>query len=159
MRLNSHTKQAIVRSIMADVPKPDYRKRYEEIQAAIVKAMCPEARKLYKVAPKALSEIYIGNICYGGDHYRRTVIKGDVTEDTVEAICAPYKAEDEARGAVESKLRGAIEGCSTLKQLKAALPEFEKYFPTEVQQTKGLPALANVVADLTKLGWPAKAKA
>jgi hypothetical protein len=35
------------------------------------------------------------------------------------------------------------------------LPEFEKYFPAEdAPISKNLPALANMVADLTKLGWP-----
>jgi hypothetical protein len=47
------------------------------------------------------------------------------------------------------------EGASTRKALVAALPEFEKYLPAEVEApVRSLPAIANVVAEFTKAGWP-----
>ena len=45
----------------------------------------------------------------------------------------------------------------TVDKFFEAFPEFEKYLPSEAQPTKNLPALANVVADLSKLGWPKNA--
>ncbi len=51
-------------------------------------------------------------------------------------------------------LRGVVEGCNTVKQLKEALPEFAKYAPHEEATSKNLPALANVVAEFSKAGWP-----
>lgn len=48
--------------------------------------------------------------------------------------------------------------CKTLKQARERLPEFEKYPPKDVEKSPTmLPALANLVADLTKVGWPATA--
>ena len=55
---------------------------------------------------------------------------------------------------LESTIRGIVGGCSTLKQLREALPEFAKYMPTEQEPlSKCLPALANVVADFQAAGF------
>jgi hypothetical protein len=98
-------------------------------------------------------------LCYDGSWDTRYIIAGDVAEKDIKAICEPYKAEDETRYKAERSLAGVVEACSTLKQLKERLPEFTKYYPTEEAPTANLPALANVVADLSKLGWPKGAKA
>ena len=159
MNLNKYTKAAIVRSIMADVPAPDKTKRHAAVQEAIVKAMSPECRKLYKKTPGALIRHYVGGTTYDGSTYEtHEVIKGDVPTSTIDAILKPYIDEDEAYYKARVQLKAAVEGCRTLGALKKAFPEFEKYLPTEAQPTKNLPALANVVADLSKLGWPKDAK-
>lgn len=155
MRLDKYTKLSIVRAIMDDVPAPDKAKRRTDLQAAIVKAMSPEARKLYNKTPKALRTYYVGDTIYDGHGWgARDIIAGDVEDKVVEALLKPYKAEDEERYAVKRKLQGIVEGCSTLKQLQTLLPEFKQYMPTEATPTKNLPAVANMVADLSKFGWP-----
>lgn len=157
MKLNKYTKQAIVRAIMNDVPQPDKTKRHAAVQAAIVKAMSPECRKVYNKTPSALATCYLGDISYDGCNWHtRDVIKGDVPNETIKAIIKPYEDEDEAHREARAQLEAAVDGCSTLNALKKAFPEFEKYLPTEAKPTKNLPALANVVADLSKLGWPKK---
>jgi len=158
MKLNKYDKQAIVKAIMADVPKPDKVKRRAEIQAAIVKAMSPTVRKVFKESPQALREYHVhGDLTYDGDWKSRTVVVGDVTNDVLEAILKPYMDKDEAIYAAHIKLRNAVDSCTTRKALMDRLPEFEKYFPAEgAPISKNLPALANVVADLSKLGWPKK---
>ncbi len=154
-RITKWDKESIVRAIMADVPKPDKTKRKEELQAAIVKAMSPECRKLYNKSPSALRTYHIGDLVYDNCNWAsREIIKGDVTEAVVDDLCKKYKAEDEAYNDARRALKGAIESCSTLKQLNDRLPEFKKYFPTAEKPAANLPALANVVADLAKLGWP-----
>jgi hypothetical protein len=152
MRLDKHTKQAILRSIVADIPKPTVEVAKLEIQAALLKAMSPLARKLYKQNPAALAKDRIGHD-HGFD-YNAMVVVGDADFATV---MKPYVEAKDQRRDVYNKLKGIIEGCTTLKQLKTLLPEFEKYMPTEEAPTKNLPAVANVVADLTKLGWPKQA--
>ena len=154
MKLGKWDKEAIVNAIMADVPKVDKKKRKEEIQAAIVKAMSPEARKLYKTCPEALRTYCIGDLIYDGTWGSRDVIVGDVNDEKRSAIVKPYKDEDQKRYDTKQSLKAAIMACSTLKQLKERLPEFEKYYPSEAKPVANLPALANVVADLSKLGWP-----
>ena len=155
MRLDKYTKASIVKAIMNDVPQPDKVKRLADLQAAIVKAMSPEVRKVYKTKPKALRSHYLGDVIYDRSNWStRDVIAGDVDDDTIAELCKPYKAEDKARSDAHSKIAGIVDGCSTLAQLKKLLPEFVSYMPTETAPAKNLPAVANVVADLSKLGWP-----
>ena len=147
-------KQAIVRAIMADVPRVDKDKRRKELQAAIVKLMSPEARKLFNKTPNALRTYHVGEITYNGQWGSRDIIIGDVTDAKVDELCTKYKEEDNARYDIERKLKGIVETCRTVKQLNDRLPEFKKYFPTVEKPVANLPAIANVVADLSKLGWP-----
>ena len=148
-------KQAIVKAIMADVPKVDKKKRREELQAAIVKFMSPEARKLFKTSPHALRTYHVGDITYDSCSWStREIISGDFTNDKIDELCVKYKEEDRARYDIECKLKGIVETCRTVKQLNDRLPEFKKYFPTVEKPVANLPAIANVVADLSKLGWP-----
>jgi hypothetical protein len=49
--------------------------------------------------------------------------------------------------------------CFTDDALRRNLPEFEKYMPKEEpKEEKQLPMVTTLIADLTKLGWPAGAK-
>lgn len=158
MKIDKFTRLSIVRAIMADVPKPDKAKRRADLQAAIVKAMSPNVRKVFKESPGALRYQYFGDLTYDNTNWSsRELVTGDVTEQKLEELTKPYKDEDEARSAAQCKLQGVIESCTTRKQLMDRLPEFEKYYPAEgTPVSKNLPALANVVADLSKLGWPKK---
>ena len=156
MRLDKYDKQAIVKAIMADVPKPDKVKRRADLQAAIVKAMSPDVRKVFKNTPGALKVSYFNDLLYDGMTWStRELVVGDVPDDKLKELAAPYRAEDKAIDEARIKLQGAIEGCNTRKALMTRLPEFEKYYPAEdAPMSKNLPALANVMADLSKLGWP-----
>ena len=156
MRLDKYAKQAIVKAIMADVPKPDKVKRRDDLQAAILKAMSPAVRKVFKECPGALKTAYFNDLLYDGMRWStREIVIGDVSEDKLKELTAPYIDEDEAIRNAKAKLEGAIEGCTTRKALMTRLPEFEKYYPAEnAPMSKNLPALANVMADLSKLGWP-----
>lgn len=154
MRLTKNDKQAIVRAIMADVPKPDKKKRREELQEAVVKAMSPEARKLFKVCPSASRTKYVGELIYDGSWSSRDIIVGDVSDGIIEKFKEKYDDEDKKIFKAGCELKNAIESCSTLKQLNDRLPEFKKYFPLEQKSSANLPALTNIVANLEKLGWP-----
>lgn len=150
MKIDRYAKQSIATAILQDIPKPAHSVVRDAIQAALVKAMSPEARKLYKTAPKALATrrlaSYESLLDFGVDF-----VVGDADYETV---FAPYKAQARARDDVARQVQAAINSCNTLKQLKDRLPEFGKYFPTEAPTSKNLPAIANMVADLSKLGWP-----
>ena len=158
MRLDKYARASIVKAIMADVPKPDKVKRREDLQAAIVKAMSPDVRKVFKATPGALKTYHFGDVLYDGYSWNtRDLVVGDVPQKKLDELVKPYEDEDDARRAAQCKLEGAIEGCTTRKALMTRLPEFEKYFPAETAPlSKSLPALANVMADLSKLGWPKK---
>jgi len=155
MKFSKYTKQSIVRAIIQDIPPIDKEARAKAIKEAIVKAMSPEVRKLYKSNPTALrtDQVMYANPLrtWGYD-----VVVGDVTQDQIKAILAPYEEQEDERHNAESRLSHAFAGINTLKQALTTFPEFKKYYPTEEQPTKNLPALANVMADLSKLGWPKK---
>ena len=155
MKLTKLTKQAIVRAIIQDLPPIDKEARALAINAAIVKAMSPEVRKVFKTHPAALrtrSVEYTNPFRPWGND----VTVGDVTNDEIKAIIAPYEKQEQDRLDAQRKLSAAFEGINTLKQALTTFPEFKKYYPTEAEPTKNLPALANVMADLSKLGWPKK---
>lgn len=155
MRLTTYVKSSIIRAIMNDVPMPDKEKRRADLQAAIVKAMSPEARKLYNKTPSALRTHHVGDAIYDGRSWdTRDIIAGDVTNKAIDELLKPYMDEDAARRSAKDKIACIVGGCSTLKQLQTLLPEFKQYMPTETAPAKNLPAVANVVADLSKLGWP-----
>lgn len=155
MKLTKLTKQAIVRAIIQDIPPIDAVARAEAIKKAIVAAMSPEVRKLYKTKPDALrtDSVKYSNPfrTWGSD-----VPVGDVTAAQIKDIVAPYEKQADERMQAERKLEHAFSGINTLKQALTTFPEFKKYYPTEEEPTKNLPALANVMADLSKLGWPKK---
>lgn len=157
MRITKYEKQAIVRAIWQDVPTPNKVQRRTDLQAALVKAMSPEARKLFNRTPSALRTHNFGEIIYTGSYISRELIVGDVDKETIAKLVKQYETEDEAHYAAKRKLDGIVEGCSTLAQLKKLLPEFTSYFPSETAPTKNLPAVANMVAELSKLGWPKQA--
>jgi hypothetical protein len=155
MKLNKLTKQAIVRAIIQDIPPIDKEARALAINAAIVKAMSPEVRKLFKTHPTALRT---KSVAYTNPfrHWGNDVTVGDVTDEKIKEILKPYETQEDERTQAERRLFHAFEGINTLKQALATFPEFKKYYPTEAEPTKNLPALANVMADLSKLGWPKK---
>lgn len=157
MNLTKLHKQAIVRAIMQDTPPLDRTKWAVEIKDAIIKAMSPEVRKLYKTKPHALrtASVPYTNI---HRHWGDDLPVGDVTREQINEIVEPYDKQYKERQDMERKLTAAFEGIRTLNQAETTFPEFKKYYPTEAQPTKNLPALANVVADLSKLGWPKTTK-
>jgi hypothetical protein len=158
MKIDKYVRQSIVRAIMNDVPKPDKAKRRADLQAAIVKAMSPAVRKVFKECPGALKTSYFGDLTYNAVNWdTRDLVVGDVPDEKLEELTKPYRDEDKAIDEARIKLQGAIEGCNTRKALMTRLPEFEKYYPAEeAPMSKNLPALANVMSDLSKLGWPKK---
>ena len=145
MKLTKYTKQAIVSSILADLPPIDENKLFVELQAKLVKAMSRSCQNVYKKNPKALRVewVYLGRS-------RRAVVVGDADFD---AVFAPYKASQAEREAIKNKLTAALEACSTRKQFVDRFPEFSKYAPKEDAPCSTLPAVANLVSDLVKLGW------
>jgi len=156
MRLQKYQKEAIVRAVMADVPKPDKSKRKQIVQDAVVKAMSPECRKIFKRTPHALATHHVGDIIYDDMNWSsRTVVIGDAPSSVVTEALAKFKKEDEDIRAAREQLKSAVMACTTIKSFIKAFPEFEKYAPKDMSPVdRSLPVIANVVSDLAKLGWP-----
>jgi len=162
VKLTNHHRQDFVAAAMQDVPKIDFYSQFKELVT----------KDMIDVAPKKLSAVL------AEESLRHHVISPYCTEGgyndplgTV-AVFANYKMSDHAkvkraaltklaraqkdeRETFEAQLRGAIAGCNTLKVALVRLPEFAKYLPKEAEKTVYLPAISNLVANLTKAGWPA----
>ena len=154
MRLTKNDHDTILRGIKADMPEIDDK---GAIQAALVKAMSPTCRKLYKVTPLALATHYQNSSgVFLGGLWSHDFVKGDAD---AAAVLKPFQEKKNAREAALRAARTAVAGCSTVKQLTDRYPEFAKYAP--MQAVKGTFAL--VVTDpipaLTKEGWPTTKKA
>ena len=154
MKLNKYQKQAIVNTIMNDIPALDVAAHKARIQGEIVKLMSPAVRKVYKEQPRALNTYCVSDLYDGSSWDSRNIIVGDITEEQVKKLLKPLRDEVDKRTQTYRKLTGVVDSCTTLKKLKELLPEFEAYFPTEEEPTKNLPAVANLVTDMMQMGWP-----
>ena len=151
MKLTNYMRDAFIRSVMQDVPHPDYKAMCDEAQEALVKAMSPKVRAAYRENPKALATTYtnFGREC-------RTFYHGGVDYNEV---LAPFYEKASARYEAEKKLKSVVYGCSTVKQLRDAFPEFGKHLPSDNKPvTANLPAVSGVVAQLVSLGMKLEEK-
>lgn len=166
MRLTNPIREAFVKAVMDDVPRIDYR---EQAQTIIRRALLKAAPKVIQEGiakhPEYFNTHYVsysslgGMQCYGvtGSLYNDSAVAAltDIVNlDEIDALIKKAEAQEEQRNDLEAKLRGVAFACTTRKALVDALPEFEKYLPTESSKGTNLPALANVVADFMQAGWP-----
>lgn len=130
MNLTKSDREAFVRAVMDDVPMVDYDEQvWELLSAAAIELMLePENTRS---------------------------LENHAVWKEVEKLGEQADAQEKGREAMQRRLTATIGACRTLKQAQRMLPEFEKYLPKErgVTGTTNLP-VANLVADLTALGWP-----
>lgn len=161
MRLTKSDKDAFVLAVVQDIPKIDYQ---EQVRTLIYEdSIAQLPAKVQVIArDKALSHYLVtgsywrtsfGSIrvfgASGGNFMPSKEVQAKV-DKLNELHNEQEKRLDEAR----AKLRGAIEPCTTLKVALERLPEFETYLPKQQEKTVYLPSIANLCADLSKLGWP-----
>lgn len=174
MRFTNLIRSAILQNILNDIPDTDHQARFEAaVHADILKQLPAPVAKVY--ADKSLRPYLLsGHKGYSGarrdaeGNYVGSVFASIPTpldyEPSQELLAelAPLDAAKRAHDAQVDRTRIAIEGilksCSTSKQFLERLPEFAKYLPPETAKSSNLPALANLTADLVKLGWPKDGK-
>ena len=169
MRLTNYIREAFVKSAMQDVPAPE---NFEEKVHAIVKQdafdqMPGKIRAIsqdkelawylnqssYYFYRQPFSSVYI-NTPRGKDYKPSAKAQKQINE-----IAAAAEADKEMRSSLKSKLMAAAQACTSTKQLRELLPEFDKYLPLEAETTcRTLPAVANIMSDFVKAGWPKDAK-
>lgn len=153
MKLTQYHKDAIVRSVMNDIPTPNAKAERAKAQAALVKGMSQSCKNIFKKTPSALATVYIGRneALFGG--YGQTLICGDADSN---AILKPFRDQKKAIDDISDKVKAALKGINTRKQFIDTFPEFSAYAPADSDQCSTLPAVANVIADLVKVGWHQK---
>lgn len=165
MKLNKTQKLAFVRAAMQDVPSVDY---LEQARSRLVKLVA-DARKdagLEKVGDDRLraesvcmrkkAGEYVGAACYAHGLTSKEVSAIE-RDEKARGLVEKHQEQSAQRKELETKLAAAIAGCSTRKRAVEVLPEFEKYLPAEdAPIDRSVPAIANVVAEFSKAGWPKK---
>lgn len=150
-KLTKTDKEAIIASIIADVLKPDQSKLRDEMQKALVKGMSRACQNLYKKSPEALRTVY-ANYAYGLDRGVE-LVSGDANHKD---ILEPFSTSYQERRKVLNNIGEAVMACTTRKQFVDRFPELTSYLPTESAPCPTLPAIANAVADLVRIGFVPK---
>ena len=164
MRLTNFIRDSFIRAAMDDVPKVNYTEQAEKIAREFLKEEFKRVFPNIDMTGEALTWLEkcsvkmpnnLTNIYAACPSYEYIQSKGpEVWKQLVEL----GKLNDEQyakRSELKSRLHGVAYACTTSKQLLEALPEFESYLPAEeAKAAKNLPALANVLSDFVKAGWP-----
>lgn len=164
MKLNNTIRDAFVRAVMDDVPSVDYDElAAKKVQDHAYQHLPPEIRKIYDkpaqrgylkethtCTPSLLRDVYA--VTANPTYYWAKDVPNLWVE--LEALAEQKAAQRAARDELKGKLQSVAYSVTTRKALEAALPEFAQYLPAEAVVSKNLPAVANVVADFVKAGWP-----
>lgn len=174
MKLTNTIRDAYVRGVMADVPSTDYSQSIRDVVLADAVEQLPEkVRALWK---DEATKNYVGMFWYGGPYGVTSVMVPGVeslfklspaAQDKVAGYKALLETQIATAGELKRKVHAAAYSVSTRKALADLIPEFSKYLPPDdAAAIRTLPAVANVMADFVKAGWPkgevkpkAKAKA
>jgi len=168
MRLTNLIRDSFVSAVMQDLPSPEnYEEQAHNIYIAdAIEQLPAQLRPL--ALDKKLGQFFNHRSVYSysspfssvyvATERGRDYIPSPSAKTKVDALIAKAKEHDVQRRELKEKLKGVAYGCTTRKALAAALPEFEKYLPAdEPAACRSLPAVANLVADFTKAGWPKSA--
>lgn len=170
MKLTKFMREAFVRAAMQDVPSVDYNEQARElVQKAAKELLPPTIKKLVKAGGPELPYIRTATLnmpgrlndvaVYCRDQYPHFDMLPPDVQIQVREMEAAAKTQGEQRRDLAHKLEAAAASVTTRKALAELLPEFERYLPIDTPAAcKTLPAIANVVADFSKAGWPKNKK-
>ena len=161
MRLNQSHKQMVITAIMEDVPKVDYNEQFRTLVMSYWKRYAmPEVKALVEKghADQLCDQYWSSNRPSGSVCTQGYVVLSSEDQaafrEARDKINKQRDEQDKSRRVLRARISATVNSCSTLKQLKDRLPEFEKYFPKDQPApTPNLP-VANLIADLQAAGWP-----
>ena len=188
MKLTKKHREDFVEAVMSDVPQANYPTQAEDRARLLYKQIAEEVGisniPLERLEMRSCS-IYLSKHGqahkfardgredgwawkdYNGYCFFRIGLRGLTHEEVdsiekdpeIQKLVDLFIEEKNKHADLRQKVTAVIAACSTLKQAKEALPEFEKYLPAEPGNVdRSLPVVGNLVADLAKAGWPAKKK-
>lgn len=166
MRLTNTIRSSFVRAAMADVPAINYEEQAQKVAKAQLLAMLPAS--IVKLTRDAIAEPFISreyitmpsrfsNFPYYCERNQSSGLRDKHPEvwAKIMELHAQHEAQTKAHRDLQSKLQACADSATTRKALVTMLPEFEKYLPEDEQAAcKTLPAIANVLSDFVKAGWP-----
>jgi hypothetical protein len=160
MKLTNYIRDAFVTAAMQDVPKIKYDEQIQKLaHDDAVSQMQPIVRSAYCAHPEWFNHCrkwMVNSIIVRVPSPESTEIRfTEAAQKEIDELIAKSREQEAQHDKLRSHLKALAYGCTTRKALAEALPEFEKYLPAEEPKaTRNLPAIANLVADFTKAGWP-----
>lgn len=166
MKLTNYIRDAFIKAAMDDVPSVDYDAQAQKlIQDDIHEQVPVEVKKLWKKYPEWFSNDvrsvetpgHLRNVqpLLWKPGYSNKPSPSPEVQAAVRDLAAKHEAQRIERNALRDRLHGIAYSVATHKALVELLPEFKKYLPAdEPQAARQLPAVAGVVADFVKAGWP-----
>lgn len=167
MKLTNYIRDAFITAVMQDVPKScDHSEEIRKIAQADLIDQLPQivqkawkdkvAIEYIKRTVETFGRVQVVHPCVN-DYGRSSMKLTKEAQIKVDQLASEMQADRIIRDDLTKKLKGAAYACTTTKQLRELLPEFERYLPAEEEKTlRTLPAVANIMADFAKAGWPAK---
>lgn len=149
---------------MADVPQEDYQaKIHKLIQDDAISKLPPKIKAIAQDKDlrhflKTESHYISGWDCSSVRVMHPEYERSPNVNTQVEALLVDLAHQGERINALKAKLQATADAVTTRKALIDLLPEFEKYLPAdESKAVASLPAVANVLSDFVKAGWPKNA--
>jgi hypothetical protein len=166
MRLTEIMRSAFVRAAIQDVPN-DYKTLEAEVHKLVIQDSIDQLPKelVFATGDKNLSGClnrtlhWFRNSPFSAVYVfapeRTDYIMSEKTAKKVAELSEKAMATQQAICNLQDKLTSVAKSCNTRKQLAELLPEFEKYLPADTPAaSRSVPAIANLVTDFTKAGWP-----
>lgn len=165
MKLTTHIRDSICRSIMNDVPQADYREKLQKLYIELQYPKLPlpvqavwdrkDLREYVRTDDHySMAEGYIPGIPCGE---KTGFVWTKKDREQIAALEAEAAAQGKERKALEAQIRGALNSCTTLAGFIKRYPEFKKYAEQEAGTTANPVAETTLVTSLMKAGWPKKA--
>jgi hypothetical protein len=166
MRLTETLRTAFVRAALQDVPN-DVKALEAEAHKLVIQDSVDQLPKqlVFATADPKLS-FYLSRTnhwfrnspfssVYVFSQERTDYIMSEKTAKKVAELSEKARATRQTISDLQDKLESVAKSCNTRKQLAELLPEFEKYLPADTPAAgRSVPAIANLVTDFTKAGWP-----
>jgi hypothetical protein len=153
MKLTNALKDSIIAAVMGDTPH-EYSsdQRDKDALAVCVSKMPDKIRKLWE--DKTTRGWVKVEYCPGFNY----LPTGGKTHDELRAILLRHQASEKIRKDLRAHVKNVVYQFSTNSQMRAAIPELDAYIPKPPEKTKQLPALNDLMAELSKAGFPQKRK-
>lgn len=169
MRLTKALREVFVDAVIADIPRIDYNeivkaRMYDDIQefapGPVVQLFNNPDTRHYVIGtnqfrPESSDELGWNDRLDWHVTLNEYVPSPKAKADfKIIAISHEEQVKDIKR--IRLTLSGIAKSCNTSEALLKKLPEFAKYLPKDVEASTNLPAVANLSAELIRLGWPKK---
>ena len=162
MRLTLAHKAAYVQAAIRDVPQVDYRTKAQDLalQDVVLYKMPNIVHAAYKEHPEwiATQFTHYGKLPLGGRNADPSRMLSEGVKAKIAKLNIAEQAQTEERERLTRKLKAAVAGCTTTKQLAELIPAFAKYLPQEQEKLEFPVAVVNPLADFVKAGWKGASK-